>query len=58
MPDKFRIFCCVIDKEKAIELYKTIARKLAEPLKCSIFLDFPEEIFVKHADLAAKKYEE
>ena len=28
MPDKFRIFCCVMEKEKAIELYQNLAKEL------------------------------
>lgn len=26
------------------------------PLKAVIFLDFPESVFVKHADIATEKY--
>jgi hypothetical protein len=58
LPDKIRIFCNVKEKDDAKMLYRKLHENLDEPLKCSMFLDFPEETFVKYADIEAKKYEE
>lgn len=58
LPDKIRIFCTVMEKEDAKKLYSTLHENLDPPLKSSMFLDLPEETFVKYADIEAKKYEE
>jgi hypothetical protein len=58
LPDKIRIFCNVPEKEDAKTLYTTLHKSLEEPLKCSIFLDLEEEVFVKFGDIEAKRYEE
>lgn len=58
LPDKIRIFCNVKDKEDAKTLYSKLHERLDEPLKCSMFLDFPEDVFVKYADVEAKRYDD
>ncbi|CDW74441.1 UNKNOWN [Stylonychia lemnae] len=58
LQDKIRVFCNVLGKDNAIYFYQNLGRSLEEPLKCSIFLEFPEEIFVKHGDIMAQKYDE
>eukprot|EP00347_Sterkiella_histriomuscorum_P000174 403376894 len=58
LPDKIRFFCTVVEKEDAKILYSKLHENLDPPLKSSMFLDFPEDLFVKYADLEAKKYEE
>ena len=58
LPDKIRVFCNVPDKEMAKSLYMELWKNLEEPMKCAIFLDMPEDIFVKHGDIEAKRYED
>ena len=58
IPPKIRFFCSVKEKEDAKNLYKNLHRNVEQPLKVSIFLDLPEEVFVKYADIEAKRYED
>ena len=55
---KIRFFCSIEEKEDAKNFYLGFWRTLQEPLKSSIFLEFPEEVYVKHGDIEAKKYED
>lgn len=58
IPPKIRFFCSVKEKADAKNLYLNLHKAIEQPLRCSIFLDFPEEVFVKYADIEAKRYED
>lgn len=55
LPEKFRVFCKVKDKENAKGMY-SLNQLLDNEMRCAIFLDFPEEIFVKYGDIEAEKF--
>lgn len=54
--DRMKAFCNVKDRENARTLFMELPKMLSPPLRAVVFLDFPEEVFVKHGDLAAEQY--